>query len=77
MIALVVIYNQTVNFKHSITDLKTSIQQTASETASFNDQVFSIFDLRKVGELAKSQGLVREVHPNYLEVNSWVLASHL
>lgn len=77
VIILVMFYNQTVNLKHSITDLKTDIQQTATETASLKDQVFSIFDMQKVGDLAKSQGLVKEVHPNYLEVNSWVLASHL
>ena len=74
---LIMFYNQTVNLKHSITDLKADIQQAATETASLKDQVFAIFDPQKVGDLAKSQGLVKEVHPNYLEVNSWVLASHL
>ena len=77
IVGLIMLYNQSVNLKHSITDLKSDIQKVATETASLNDKVFSIFDPQKVDALAKGQGLVRETRPNYLQVNSWVLASHL
>jgi cell division protein FtsL len=77
IVALIMFYNQTVNLKHGITDLKTDIQQAAAETASLKDRVFGIFDPQKVDALAKEQGLVKETRPSYIEVNSWVLASHL
>lgn len=77
IVAVIMLYNQTVNLKHGITDIKADVQRVAAETASFKDGVFSIFDPQKVGALAKKQGLIKESRPNYLEVNSWVLASHL
>lgn len=77
IVALIMLYNQTVNLKHGITDLTSNIQQVAADTASLKDGVFAIFDPQKVDALAKKEGLVRESRPSYLEVNSWVLASHL
>ncbi len=77
IVALIMLYNQTVNLKHGITDLKSDVQTMAAETASLKDKVFAIFDPQKVDILAKGQGLVKETRPNYLEVNSWMLASHL
>lgn len=77
ILGLIVLYNQTVNLKHGITDLKTNVQQIGGDTAALKDRFFSIFDPQKVVSLAKAQGLVKEAKPSYLEVNSWVLASHL
>lgn len=77
VVALIMVYNQTVNLKHGITDLKSGVQQVAAETASLKDKVFTMFDPQKVDTLAKEQGLIKEIRPNYLEVSPWVLASHL
>lgn len=77
MLGLIMLYNQTVNLKHGITDLKADIQQVEADTATLKERFFAIFDPQKVVSLAKAQGLVKEAKPSYLEVNSWVLASHL
>ncbi|MDO8504869.1 MAG: hypothetical protein Q7S36_03380 [Candidatus Liptonbacteria bacterium] len=76
IISIIAVYNQTINLKHGITDMKVEMRKIESESAGLNDRLFGIFDPKKVEEFAKERGLVKEAKPSYLEVTPWALASH-
>ncbi len=76
-IYLIAVYNQLVNLRHGISDMRAETQKLGVQSAELKDQLFKIFDPGKVEALAKDRGLVKESKPNYLEANQWELASHL
>lgn len=75
-IYVIILYNQTVDLKHSIADMKAETQKIEVQSADLKDQYFAIFDPAKVESTAKARGLVKENKPAYLESNTWALASH-
>lgn len=77
IIYLIALYNQTVNLKHGIADMRAETQKLEASAAGYKDKVFALFDPGKVETLARERGLVKETKPAYLEVNQWALASHL
>lgn len=76
-IYLIVAYNQMVNLRHGISDMRADIQKFGAQSAELKDKLFQTFDPGKVEALAKERGLVKETKPSYLETNQWALASHL
>ena len=76
IISIIAVYNQTVNLKHGIVDMKTEIQKTETASAELKEKLFAIFDAQKVEMIVAERGLVKESNQHYLEVNTWVLASH-
>jgi len=76
-IYLIAVYNQMVNLRHGISDMRAETQKLGVQSAELKDQLFKIFDPSKVEALAKDRGLVKENKPSYLETNQWALASHL
>jgi hypothetical protein len=75
-IYLIIAYNQMVNLRHGISDMRAEMQRLGAESASLKDKLFETFDPSGVEALAKQQGLVREKKPSYLETDQWSLASH-
>lgn len=76
-IFLITAYNQMVNLRHGISDMRVETQKLGIQSAELKDQLFQTFDPSKVEILAKNRGLVKEKKPSYIETNQWALASHL
>lgn len=72
---LVILYNQIVNLRHSISDSNSSFQKVQATNAELKDDMLSLFDDVGLQKLASEQGLVKEKKPEYQQVKQqWVFA---
>lgn len=73
---VIILYNRKVDFVNSAAKMKEQIQLTQAQIAVAQEKTFSIFSGGEVDQFAKSLGLVKEQHPQYIEITKpWVSAS--
>jgi cell division protein FtsL len=75
-IALVTLYNNSVNIRHEISRLRSEKSILESRNSEIKDAVFAILDSTSIESFAVSRGMVKEGTPSYLRVDfPWLLAS--
>lgn len=73
---VIVLYNRKVNFVNGAQKMKEQIQLTQAQIATVQEKTFAIFSGGEVEQFAKNLGLVKEQHPQYIEISKpWVSAS--
>jgi len=73
---IIILYNHKVNFVNGAQKMKEEIQLTQAQVAAAQEKTFAIFSGGEVNQFAKNLGLVKEQHPQYIEINKpWVSAS--
>jgi hypothetical protein len=73
---LIILYNHKVNFVNGAQKMKADIELTEAQSAAAQEKAFAIFHNGEVEQFAKNLGLVKEQHPEYIEINKpWVSAS--
>lgn len=73
---VIILYNRKVDFVNGAQKMKEEIQLTQAQSAAAQEKAFSIFHSGEVDQFAKNLGLVKEQHPEYIEINKpWVSAS--
>lgn len=80
VIWLVLIYNQTVDVRHGISDTKSELQRLEIQNAEYKEKLFKVLDTASLLQIAKTNSFEQDTKPRYLEVskdNQWALASHL
>ena len=63
------VYNQTVNQNHKIASLEEKIMSFETENAELKNDRYSLMDVKNLHQAASAAGLVKLVHPEYLEVS--------
>lgn len=75
---LILLYNQTVNFRHGISAATARVQTLQTENADVKDQLLSFLNGSDTGAFATERNLVQEKNPHYLRASQdqqWVFAS--
>src|SRR5947207_2257008 len=73
---VIILYNRKVNFVTGTQKMKEEIQLTQANVAAAQEKTFAIFSSGEVDKFAKNLGLIKEQHPEYIEINTpWVSAS--
>ena len=77
IVALVILYNQTVAARHATRDLQDHIVRLESETAERQEALMTQLDSTALAAFAASRGLVEDRAPEYLSASpgKWPLAS--
>ena len=73
---LVGFYNDTVNFSHNISAIKTELDAVNAENTILNNTVIADLGGNQITAFAQTNNLVEDKNPQYFSVNSkWLLAS--
>lgn len=75
IIALIMLYNKTVDLRHRISQSKIESQRIETERAELDMDILSGFNRERVAEFVAAHGLIEEKHPQYREVSQWEVAS--
>lgn len=75
-IALVMLYNHSVDLTHAIADARLEMKRIETSNAEMTDRMFNLFTNRSLDELAAQRSLVKEKEPRYLDIGKpWALVS--
>jgi hypothetical protein len=73
---LVILYNNSVNFSHGLSEMKSEFQEVQTVNVELKEKIFSVLDSLNSKSIAASHNLVQEKKPQYLEINTqWSYAS--
>ena len=76
VIWLIVLYNQTVDIRHSISAANASYEKLQASNAELKDGVLKLFLNENFERLAEDRNLIIDKKPQYLRANTqWVFAS--
>lgn len=76
VVALIIFYNQAVDFRHGITDMKAQLQSLQAGNAALKDKILTLLNDTNLKALVRSRGLVEERSPRYFEQTAqWAFAS--
>jgi cell division protein FtsL len=67
-------YNESVDIRHSISANAKDLQSLQVSNAELKSQLYATMDLSNLDAIAKSENLVKETKPGYIETTSGVLA---
>ena len=67
---LVVLYNNSVNFSHGLSEMKAEFQEVQAANVELREHIFSVLDTLNSKDLAAQHNLVQEKKPQYLELIS-------
>lgn len=74
--SLVVVYNMTVDTRHTLEKTRKSIQEIEASNANLRDRIFSMTG-NNLQQFAEERGFVQEQKPTYLQVEEkWAVASY-
>jgi cell division protein FtsL len=78
-IALVFLYNRSVNLQHAVSGVQDDIKQLELGNAELQDKVFAIFTNGRMEAFAEAHGFVKDKNPRYFEISTrttqWPLVS--
>lgn len=73
---LIVLYNHKVTYVNGVSDMRSKMQSIEAQNVEAKEKIFSLFHSGEVEQFAAELGLVREQHPEYVEISKpWVSAS--
>ncbi len=67
---LVILYNNSVNFSHGLSEMKLEFQKVQAANAELKEKIFSVLGPLNSKDVAASHNLVQEKKPQFLEVNT-------
>jgi cell division protein FtsB len=74
--ALIIFYNQTVDFRHGVAGMKSQLQSLQAANAALKDKISTMLSETNIKILVQSRGLVEERSPKFFEpTQKWAFAS--
>lgn len=73
---VIILYNRKVDYVNGAQKMREEIQLAQAQSVEAQEKTFGIFSSGEVEQFAKNLGLVKEQHPEYIEIaKPWVSAS--
>jgi len=73
---IIVLYNRKVDYTNGASKMREETQLTQARSVQDQEKTFSIFHGGEVEQFARGLGLIKEQHPEYIEISKpWVSAS--
>ncbi len=73
----VLLYNSTVDLRHSVLRLERDLEELRVKNAEFEDEMYSLLETNHLTALARELGLVMERKPRYLDTTADILAERI
>jgi len=73
---LIILYNNSVNLNHGVSDAKAELQIVQSRNSGLKDKLLTLLNKNSSGDLVSKNNLVEDKNPQYFPLNQqWSYAS--